>query len=46
MGSILIAWLCMLCLFFAFKDKVSRRILYPVALVVVFGTLGYWTVLM
>ncbi|MDF9843434.1 hypothetical protein M2105_004603 [Paenibacillus sp. PastF-1] len=46
MGSLLIAWLCMLCLFFTFRDKVSRKILYPVALVVVIGTLGCWTILM
>jgi hypothetical protein len=46
MGSLLIAWLCMLCLFIVFKDQVSRKILYPVAAVVICGTLGYWTILM
>ncbi|MNC75280.1 hypothetical protein D3C75_1267850 [compost metagenome] len=46
MGSLVIAWLCMLCLMLTFKDKVSRRIVYPVALVVILGTLGWWTILM
>lgn len=46
MGSLLIAWLCMLCLYFSFEDKVSRKIILPVALVVFFGTLGYWKLLM
>lgn len=46
MGSLLIAWLGMLCLLVTFKDRLSRKLLYSVALVVLLGTLGCWGALM
>ncbi|XOJ00885.1 hypothetical protein ACMX2M_03890 [Paenibacillus polymyxa] len=40
--QLLIVWIGIICWVIAYKDRVSKWILYPVSLVGVFGTFMFW----